>query len=55
MKTVYWLTKRNCKLFFKDKGMFFSSLITPIILLFCTQPFWQRSTATALYRLFPGV
>ena len=33
MKTVYWLTKRNCKLFFKDKGMFFSSLITPIILL----------------------
>lgn len=33
MKTVYYLTKRNCKLFFKDKGMFFSSLITPIILL----------------------
>lgn len=27
------LVKRNCKLFFKDKGMFFSSLITPIILL----------------------
>lgn len=27
------LIKRNCKLFFKDKGMFFSSLITPIILL----------------------
>lgn len=33
MKTVYSLTKRNCKLFFKDKGLFFSSLITPIILL----------------------
>lgn len=33
MRTVYWLTKRNCKLFFKDKGMFFSSLITPLILL----------------------
>ena len=33
MKPVYWLTTRNCKLFFKDKGMFFSSLITPIILL----------------------
>lgn len=33
MKTVYYLTRRNCKLFFKDKGMFFSSLITPIILL----------------------
>lgn len=27
------LIKRNCKLFFKDKGMFISSLITPIILL----------------------
>ena len=24
---------RNCKLFFKDKGMFFTSLITPLILL----------------------
>lgn len=24
---------RNCRLFFRDKGMFFSSLITPIILL----------------------
>ncbi len=33
MKTVYYLTRRNCRLFFKDKGMFFSSLITPIILL----------------------
>lgn len=33
MKTVYCLTRRNCRLFFKDKGMFFSSLITPIILL----------------------
>ncbi len=27
------LVKRNCKLFFKDKGMFFTSLITPLILL----------------------
>ncbi len=27
------LLKRNCKLFFKDKGMFFTSLITPMILL----------------------
>ncbi len=25
--------KRNCKVYFKDKAMFFSSLITPIILL----------------------
>lgn len=27
------LIRRDCKLFFKDKGMFFASLITPIILL----------------------
>lgn len=33
MKTLIALIQRNCKLFFKDKGMFFSSLITPLILL----------------------
>ena len=27
------MTRRNVKLFFKDKGMFFTSLVTPIILL----------------------
>lgn len=33
MGTFLSLTKRNIKMFFKDKGMFFTSLITPIILL----------------------
>ena len=33
MKTTKLLIKRNVKLFFKDKGMFFTSLITPAILL----------------------
>lgn len=33
MKTMNALTKRNIKLFFKDKGMFLTSLITPVILL----------------------
>ena len=33
MKPLIILTKRNSKLYFKDKGMFFSSLITPMILL----------------------
>ena len=33
MKTLNALIKRNTKLFFKDKGMFFTSLITPAILL----------------------
>ena len=33
MTAVHNLTRRNIKLFFKDKGMFFSSLITPAVLL----------------------
>lgn len=33
MKTLFCMTNRNIKLFFKDKGMFFTALITPIILL----------------------
>lgn len=33
MKTTLSLIRRNVKLFFKDKGMFFTSLITPMILL----------------------
>ena len=33
MKTFLISVKRNTKLFFKDKGLFFTSLITPLILL----------------------
>lgn len=33
MKTFFALTKRNIKVFFKEKGMFFTSLITPLLLL----------------------
>ncbi len=33
MRTVKALVKRNTKLFFKDKAMFFTSLATPMILL----------------------
>lgn len=33
MMELIALTRRNCKLFFKDKWMFFTSLITPVILL----------------------
>lgn len=33
MVTLLSLTKRNIKLFFKDKGLFFSSLLVPLILL----------------------
>ena len=33
MKTLQALTMRNIRMYFKDKGMFFTSLITPLILL----------------------
>ena len=33
MHKFLMLTKRNIKLFFKDKGMFFTALVNPIILL----------------------
>ena len=33
MRVLFNIVRRNLKLFFKDKGMFFSSLITPVILL----------------------
>ncbi len=33
MNTLLLLIKRNIKIFFKDKGMIFTSLITPLILL----------------------
>lgn len=38
MKTLISFIKRNVKMFFKDKGLFFTSLITPLILLllYCT-------------------
>lgn len=34
MKTFNMMTKRNIKMFFKDKAMLLTSLITPVILLF---------------------
>ena len=33
MKVLVNIVKRNTKLFFKDRGMFFSSMITPLILM----------------------
>ena len=33
MRTVMALMNRNRKLFFKDKGMLFTSMITPVILI----------------------
>ena len=42
MTGLWNLIKRNCKLFFKDKGMFFSSMITPIILLVLYSTFLSK-------------
>lgn len=46
MRTFLSLTKRNVKIFFKDKGLVISSLITPIILLVLYVTFLAR-----VYRL----
>lgn len=43
------LIRRNSKLFFKDKAMFFTSLITPIILLIYIQLFSEMFTSKAFY------
>ncbi len=51
MKTFLLMTKRNIKLFLKDKGLFFVSLITPCILLLLFVTFLgnvYRSTFTSV-------
>ncbi|MBR5747112.1 MAG: ABC transporter permease [Clostridia bacterium] len=52
MRTLANAVRRNLKLFFKDKGMFFSSLITPLILLVLYATFlanvYRDSFASAL-------
>ncbi len=42
MTGLWALTKRNTKLYFKDKGLFFSSLITPLILLVLYATFLRK-------------
>lgn len=42
MTALAALVKRNIKLYFKDKGMFFSSLITPVILLVLYATFLKK-------------
>ncbi len=42
MKTMFILMHRHQKLFFKDKGMFFSSLITPVILIVLYMTFLDK-------------
>lgn len=47
--------KRNCKVFFKDKGMFISSLITPIILLVLYVVFLARVYKNSFLESLDGV
>lgn len=53
MKTFSILLKRNIKLFFKDKGMFFTSLITPAILLVLYVTFLGNVYKDSLTSAFP--
>lgn len=47
------LIKRNCKLFFKDKGMFLTSLITPMILLVLYATFLAKVYRDAFVSTMP--
>lgn len=54
MKEIKALTVRNVKLFFKDKGLFFTSLITPLILLVLYATFLRNIYSDSLEQiLFP--
>ena len=57
MKELRSLIKRDTKLFFKDKGMFFTSLITPVILLVLYATFlanvYRDSFTDAIPAAFP--
>ncbi|MBO7345704.1 MAG: ABC transporter permease [Clostridia bacterium] len=53
MKTFGIILKRNTKLFFKDKGLFFTSLITPLILLVLYATFLSNVYRDSLQMSFP--
>ncbi len=53
MKTLLAVIKRNIKLFFKDKGMFFTALITPGILLLLYATFLGNIYKDTFLAVFP--
>ena len=55
MKLFLSSVKRNTKLFFKDKGLFFTSLITPLILLVLYATFLSNVYRSAYEEIFKGV
>ena len=54
MGTLNALVKRNIKLFFKDKGMFFTSLVTPAILLVLYVTFLGNVYRDSFLSAFPA-
>ena len=52
MKVFFTILKRNIKLFFKDKGMFFTALITPLILLVLYATFLANVYRDSLQAVF---
>ena len=53
MRKYLSLVRRNCKLFFKDKGMFFCSLITPLILLVLFVTFLGKAFKESYMSMIP--
>lgn len=53
MRTVISLVNRNRKLFFRDKGMFFSALITPFILIVLYATFLAKVYKDSFTSAFP--
>ena len=54
MNSLSFLIKRNIKLFFKDKGVFFTSLITPLILLVLYVTFLGNVYKDTFLQIFQG-
>ena len=55
MKTANALIRRNVKLFFKDKGMFFTSLATPLILLVLYGTFLKNVYRDSFLSMIPDM
>ena len=55
MKSLNALTRRNTFLFFKDKGMFFTALITPAILLVLYATFLSNVYRSSFTSEMPGM
>ena len=53
MTTLLSMTRRNIKLFFHDKGLFFTSLITPLILLVLYVSFLGNVYKDSIMAFFP--